>query len=333
MEVNKTLLHIHITVFGLSQGKVLFSTLSEKGFCSCDRRCRILGDCCADAPRECFGAENDEVLNLLPNDGYVEFESIRLNAAQRRIKTVYIDSDPVPYDVYYSFVKNCPSSGPYRQKCLFHTLHESVAHYTPVCHPNSGVLFANWFCAACNGYRVEDTFSFYIHVELCDRWMALSHTVDDLFENSTGVDDLLYLCHHYSNLEIPKACYATIERRRIYETKGKENSVKNLLCTSFVNPVVTKNYLGHTAIMKNQFCLQNTSISWHCYDGKVRPNTGAVKNSNETAVLWVNKLGDAVASPLNSGYDDTAASMGGTSWFHSCATIPITVFIFVFRCS
>ena len=252
---------------------------------------------------------------------------------KRHIKTVHIDSVPVPYDVYYSFVKYCPSSGPYRQKCLYHTLHESVAHYTPVCHPNSGVLFDNWFCAACNGYRVEDTFSFHIHVELCDVWLALNHTVDKLFENSTGVDDLLYLCHHYSKLKIPNACRTTIDWRRIYETIEMGNPMKNLLCTSFVNPAVTKNDLGHAVILKNQYCLQNTSVSWHCYDGKVRPNTGAVNTLNKTVVLWVNKLGDAIASPLNSGYDDTATGMAETSWVHNRATIPITVVIFVFHCS
>ena len=58
-----------------------FSNFSKQGFCSCDKRCRILGDCCGDAPRECFGARNDHVSNLLPNDegDMVEFENIRSN--------------------------------------------------------------------------------------------------------------------------------------------------------------------------------------------------------------------------------------------------------------
>ena len=210
-------------------------------------------------------------------------------------------------------------------------MYERVAYHIPVCHHHSGLFFLNRFCAACNGYRMEETFSFYTHIELSENWLALNHSVDELFENFTGVDELLVVCLHTSVLEIPNACDTTAERRRIYDRVVVNDQEKISLCTGFPNPVVSKNNLGLAVIMKNQFCLQNTSAPGHCYDGKVRPYTKDADTSNETVVVWVNKFGDAVVSPPNSGYDDTEINIGGTSWVHSPATIPLALFFFVFR--
>ena len=310
-----------------------FSNFAKQGFCSCDRRCRILGDCCGDAPRECFGARNNHLSNLLPNDegDMFEFESIRSNVLPIRTKYIYIESEKTPYGVYYSFVSGCSDSALYQQECIYNFMLETVAHYIPVCHHHSGLFFLNRFCAACNGYRMEETFSFYTHFELCENWIALNYSVDELFESSTGVDELQFLCLHTSVLEIPNACDATAERRRIYDPVVVNDQEKISLCTGFANPVVSKNNLGQAVIMKNQFCLQNTSAPWHCYDGKVRPYTKDADISNETVVVWVNKFGDTVVSPPNSGYDDTEIDIGGTSWIHSPASISLALLFFVFR--
>ena len=282
---------------------------------------------------KCFRAGNGRLDNLLPNDDgdTVELEFIRSNELPLRIKEVYIESEATPYSVYYSSVIGCPDSALYQHECAYSYAYKSIAYHTIVCHPHSGLLFRNRFCAACNGYRMEDTFSFYVHYELCENWLALNLSVDDLFENSTGVDELLGLCTHNTVLEIPNVCSATAERRRIYDPVVMNRQEEMSLCTSFVNPVVTKNDFGQTIIMRNQFCLENTSASWHCYDGNVRPYTTFADMSNETVVVWVNKFGDVIVSPPNSGYDDTAIDIGGTSWVHSPTTISFVLVFFGFH--
>ena len=271
----------------------------------------MLGDCCADAPSECFGAENDTLNNLLPvdEDGVIESENIRLHEFPYFVKSVYIESETTPRDVYYYFVQGCPHSAPYEQHCVKHNLYETVAHHTQVCHPNSGLLFYNRFCAACNGYRMEETVSFYYEIEICDSWLALNYAVEDLFEKSTGVDELYHLCRsNYLAYIIPNACIATTERRRQYEPRESMHGNEINLCTSFVNPVITY-HLGERMMMKNQFCLPDKSASWHCYDGKVRSHRESVVTSKKTAVLWVNKLGITVVTPPNSSSDETAPNM------------------------
>ena len=304
---------------------------SKQGFCSCDRRCRILGDCCADAPRECFGAENDDSKNLLPSGvrGKVEFESIRSNEHILRLKRGHVKSESTLQDVYYSFVHECPHSAPYENDCINNVLYKSPAHHIRVCHPDSSLLFYNRFCAACNGYRMEDTFSLYQHLEVCDSWLALNYTMENLVKESIGVNDLYHLCPPFYAGDIPNVCRAIAERRRVYDRVVRNNQKKPSLCTSFVNPVVTKNELGQAVIMKNPFCLENMSAPWHCYDGKLRPYIGDADISNDTVVVWVNKSGDVVVSPPNSGYDDTATSVGDTSLFHSPVTIVPAIFLFV----
>ena len=249
------------------------------------------------------------------------------------IKRVYLQSESTLLDVFYYNVDSCPHSAPYEQDCIHNVRYKSPAYHIPVCHPDSSLLFNNRFCAACNGYRMEDTFSLYQHLEVCDSWLALNYTMGDLFKNSTAVNDLYYLCPPIYAGKIPNVCNATTERSRVYDPVVMNNQEKpgfHNLCTRFVNPVVTKNELGQAVIMQNQFCLENMSAPWHCYDGKVRPYTGVEDISNDTVVVWVNKSGHAVASPPNSGYD-TASNKGGIYSAHNSVSFSPGVFLFVYH--
>ena len=105
----------------------------------------------------------------------------------------------------------------------------------------------------------------------------------------------------------------------------------HLACTSFVNPIVTKNDFGETIIRNNQFCLQDTSAPWHCYDSKVRPHTFP-GNPNKTVVLSVDKFGNVVASPLKNGHDDTEINTGVTLSVYSPASISISLSFIVYYC-
>ena len=293
-----------------------------------------MGDCCVDAPRECFGAENDDLDNLLPSDksDKIEYENIRSNWFPRLMEMVYIESETTPQPVLYSFIYGCPQSTAFQEDCMNYNDYKTVVHHIPVCHPDSSLLFNNRFCAACNGYRMEDTFSYYARVQICDRWLALNYNVEDLFEKSTGADDLYHLCPPIFTGSIPNACRATAKRMRIYQPATMNNQdTPHLACTSFVNPIVTKNDYGETIIRSNQFCLQNTSAPWHCYDNKVRPHTFS-GNPNKTVVLWVDKFGNVVARPLKDGHDDTEINTAGTLSIYSPATISLSLSFTVYCC-
>ena len=96
---------------------------SFQGVCSCDERCRILGDCCVDAPRECFGAENDSGDNFLPGDdkSWVEFNRIRSMDIKRSLWMVSIGLyDRLLMD--YRFINRCPERASYKHQCEFNLL-------------------------------------------------------------------------------------------------------------------------------------------------------------------------------------------------------------------
>ena len=158
-----------------------------QSICSCDERCRILGDCCVDAPRECFGAENDVSKNFHPvdNRSWTEFTMTRSMYSCRTLQYIPRRST-VGIFMNNHFIQCCPDKAPYSRECEANFIYKTLAHRLPVCHPSSSLLLSNRFCAACHGFNFEDTVSFYHRISVCDQWLALNHTKEKLLENITG---------------------------------------------------------------------------------------------------------------------------------------------------
>ena len=276
-----------------------------QGICSCDERCRILGDCCVDAPRECFGAENDWADYFLPGDdkSWKEFQTIQAFEMRRTLRN--IPDMGVYMFLDYRFIDRCPKKAPYSRECEFNFLYKTPIHMLPVCHPSSSLLFANRFCAACHGFNFEDTVSFHQRIPVCDQWVALNHTKENLLEDGTGAYELPKLCSVEWSLFPPTKCIDSTVRNRLYDMlHHNDNDIRNP-CLYVKNPVYTIRQEGQLTITKNKHCFPNSSMPWQCYENAMSafpdPPGG---DWNEAVDIWVDRDGKLQVGPVTT--DKTA---------------------------
>ena len=237
-----------------------------QGVCSCDERCRILGDCCVDAPRECFGAENDSVDNYFPGDdkSWAESHQIRDTGMGRSLWFVWQTSYLRTF-MDYRFISRCPKNVRGSEACEFHFKDRTLSRMLPVCHPASGLLFNNRYCAACHGFNVEDTVSFYGLIPVCGRWLTLNHTRKGRLENSAEAYELYNLCSvEFSNFPPTEYIVSTL-RNRLYDMFGYDDIRSP--CSTFMDPVVK---LADRSIAKNIHCFPKPLGRWntvacHCF--------------------------------------------------------------------
>ena len=237
-------------------GRCGASSGDGRGWCSCDRQCWIIGDCCLDAPLHCFGATNTDISETHPPSDTELDDTIVMRTLMNEPFT--IDKiTPSLTNVYK--VQTIPLLTV--AECMFvdhssgcaQSYEVSAKHHLPVCHPKLDLIFRNTFCAGCNGFESHEVVSFENWLEMCPEWLQFNYTMDELFHNKALVD-LFYSTCYKMNMLIPEACRSSVSRNHRYHTWPNTD---NSTCLHFANPMYIKD-LNVKSIFKNQFCTNET---------------------------------------------------------------------------
>ena len=223
----------------------------KTALCSCDEHCRTLGDCCVDAHVHCFGARPDETHMLLPkeNDSTLSHDltpsMICTMSLYRNGTDEYILKD-------YRMVTSCPVGNDGDAKCS--DVSTDLLHSSPVCLPQSYLIFRNIYCLRCHGFPQERAVAFELDVLGCYHWYDHMNKTSG---NATILRSFWKDCGSKVVRNIPKACQTTASRMLcpIKEMPGNT-------CAAYRNPVtITDTDL----VYKNQFCTGNTNQDLKCF--------------------------------------------------------------------
>ena len=217
------------------------SFTEDHRLCSCDRRCQSLGDCCLDFSTKCAG--------LVPSDPTTRYDTMNTLAFLEDTSQVtsYMTSVALPIKVAHS----CPETSRFSKLCTDGIL-DPVA--LRLCHPKQQLLFANQFCAYCNGYLIDELVPFEIAVSPACNERIANETMTSRSQLPDWVaQDCLQPLHQY----VPHACRAAVYRNLAYTQRD------DLMCKSHLNPVVA---IKGILLFRNGYCAP-PGADTECFDG------------------------------------------------------------------
>ena len=127
----------------------------------------------------------------------------------------------------------------------------------PVCHPKNQLVFANKYCAYCNGYSIKDFVSFELLVGISSA--CKEHSMTATGKIKVSLDRVVQECTNSAILYITKPCLDSVYRNRAFLRTNSS------MCESYLNPVIDINTLE---VYRNKHCLPSRSASGtECFDG------------------------------------------------------------------
>ena len=219
--------------------------------CSCDERCRILGDCCVDAHVLCFGANQADTHMLKPTAEQQGEASILRESMEELVLRVlgvkYGTNLFVLNNRRMRVVSSCPVETGITETC--DKLEEGAGKLVLMCHLGAQLIFINPSCAACHGYPLEELIPFGVHF-----------STDCLTSEDLKSATIPTWCYPYAVFEQPPGCEHVVERMTCYG-KGDIPGPNKIPCRTYSNPVA--NPKGrHSDVYKNQFCIPRDRMDY-----------------------------------------------------------------------
>ena len=294
--------------------------------CSCDERCRVLGDCCLDADMVCFHSGEGQLQALMPSKADKEaatiirksLECVELNVTVETQSHEVLPRDSVSRLSHsvavtkqaFMMISSCPEGHPDAGLCL--ETQRSPRHAIPVYAPEAHLLFRNYYCAECHGHSfyILMARAFVIKLPQCDNssMTALENITAPL--NGTVVGVLWDKCDSYA-FSVDSEFKEKIERLSCFNepTEMIKHNGPYRYCEAYSNPVTTAD---RKLVYKNWFCApEDLKQDLFCYDKSERNNpiSGYLQpkfqvSFNFCGMPVVRKVEGVTAVPAPTEYDN-----------------------------
>ena len=231
------------------------SAVDDRSMCSCDIHCQSLGDCCVDFSTKCSSLATFYVKNQYSTSMHIalrrDISPINTNATASASEA-YLTTD-------FRQIISCPeSSSPSVQEKCTQLVGETfdLGLIIPVCHPKNQLVFANKYCAYCNGYHIKDLVSLELLVGISSA--CEEHSIAATGKTNVSLDRVVQECTNSVIPYITKPCLDSVYRNRAFY------STYSPMCEYYLNPVVD---ISTSVVSRNKHCLASATGT-ECFDGE-----------------------------------------------------------------